>query len=91
MEAPFYPTCMVKNPPGNVGNAGIVGSSPGLGRSPGKGKTSPLQYSYLENPRDRGAWSTTDHGVAKSRKQMSDLTHTQISHTHGANCSEDKI
>ena len=39
MEAPFYLTCMVKNPPANVGNAGIVGSSPGLGRSPGKGKT----------------------------------------------------
>ena len=23
----------------------------------------PLQYSCLENPMDRGAWQTTDHGV----------------------------
>ena len=26
----------------------------------------PLQYSCLENPMDRGAWQTTDHGVTKS-------------------------
>ena len=37
-------------------NAGELGSIPGLGRSPGEGKGYPLQYSCLENPRDRGAW-----------------------------------
>ena len=26
----------------------------------------PLQYCCLENPMDRGAWQTTDHGVTKS-------------------------
>ena len=26
-----------------------------------------LQYSYLENPMDRGAWQATVHGVAKSQ------------------------
>ena len=29
---------------------------PGWGRSPGEGNGNPLQYSYLGNPMDRGAW-----------------------------------
>ena len=37
-------------------NAGNPGSIPGLGRSPGEGNGTPLQYSCLENPMDRGAW-----------------------------------
>ena len=37
-------------------NAGDPGSIPGLGRSPGEGNDNPLQYSFLENPVDRGAW-----------------------------------
>ena len=36
------------------------------GRSPGEGNDNPLQYSYLENPIDRGVWQATIHGVAKS-------------------------
>ena len=36
-------------------NAGDPGSIPGLGRSSGEGNGTPLQYSCLENPRDRGA------------------------------------
>ena len=36
-------------------NAKGLGSIPGLGRSPGGGYGSPLQYSCLENPKDRGA------------------------------------
>ena len=37
-------------------NAGDLGSIPGLERSPGEGSGDPLQYTYLENPVDRGAW-----------------------------------
>ena len=37
-------------------NVGDPGSIPGLGRSPEEGNGNPLQYSYLENPIDRGAW-----------------------------------
>ena len=37
-------------------NAGDLGSIPGLGRSPGEGSGNPLQYSYLKNPMDGGAW-----------------------------------
>ena len=47
-------------------NAGDLGSMPGLRRYPGEGKGYPLQYSDLENSKDRGAWQATVHGVAKS-------------------------
>ena len=67
---------MVKNPPANTGNSGDAGSIPGLGRSPEGGHGNPLQYSYLGNPMDRGAWWTTVHGVAKSKMQLSVHTHT---------------
>ena len=33
----------------------------------GEGSGTPLQYSCLENPMDRGAWWAAVHGVAKSR------------------------
>ena len=49
---------------------GDEGSIPGLGRSPGKENGNPLQYSYLENPMDRGAGRAIVHGVAKE----SDMT-----------------
>ena len=34
---------------------------------------SPLQYSCLENPMDRGAWWTMVHRVTKSQTGLSDL------------------
>ena len=37
-------------------SAGDLGSVPALGRSPGGRHGNPLQYSYLENPMDRGPW-----------------------------------
>ena len=42
----------------------------------GEGNGSPLQYSCLENPMDGGAWWATVHGVAKSRRWLSDFTST---------------
>ena len=60
---------MVKNPLANIGDAGSIH---GLGRSPGEGDDNPLQYSFLENPMDRGAWWATVHGVSKSRTRLSD-------------------
>ena len=47
------------------------GSIPGLGRSPGEGNGYPLQYSYLENSMDRGAWEATVPGVIKSQTRLS--------------------
>ena len=37
-------------------------SIPGSGRFPGEGNGNLLQYSYLENPMDRGSWQATVHG-----------------------------
>ena len=47
---------MIKNPPANAGDTRDMGLTPGLGRSLGEGNGYPLQYSYLENPMDGGAW-----------------------------------
>ena len=53
-------------------SAGDPGSIPGLGRSPGEGNGSPLQYSCLENPIERGAWWATIHGVTKIWTRLND-------------------
>ena len=42
----------LENLPANVGDAGLI---PGLGISSGEGNGSPLQYSCMGNPTDRGA------------------------------------
>ena len=55
----FPGSLVVKNLPSNED----VGLIPGLGRSPGEENGNPLQYSYLGNPMDRGAWQATVHGV----------------------------
>ena len=60
-----------KEPFCNAGDPGDTGSVPGSGRSPGEGNGYPLQYSCLENLRNRGAWQTTIHEVAKSQIQLS--------------------
>ena len=60
---------VVKNPPANAEGTGSI---PGLGRSSGEGNGNPLQYSYLENSRDRGVQLGIVHGVAKNRTQLSD-------------------
>ena len=53
---------MVKNPPANAEDVGLI---PGSGRSPEVGNGNPLQYSFLGNPRDRGVWWATVHGMTK--------------------------
>ena len=69
----------VKNPPtcnsGDVGVGGLI---------PGEGNGNPLQYSYLKNSRDRGAWWATVHGVANSWTRLS----MQAQH-RGNNASQD--
>ena len=42
----------------------------------GEGNGTPLQYSCLENPMDRGAWWAAVHGVAKSQTRLIDFTFT---------------
>ena len=62
----FPAVLVVKNLPANAGDVTDVGSIPGLGRSLGEGNGNPLQYSYLVNPMDRGAWRATVHSVTES-------------------------
>ena len=60
---------VVKNLPANAGDVN-VSSIPGLGRTPGEEHCNPLQYSCLENPRDRGAWRAMVYRAAKSWTQL---------------------
>ena len=55
---------VIKNPPVNVGDAGLIA---GLERSPEEGNGNPPQYSCLENPMDTGAWQVTVYGVERVR------------------------
>ena len=40
----------------------------------GEGNSNPLQYCFLENPMDRGAWQAAIYGVLESRTRLSDFT-----------------
>ena len=57
---------VVKNPPANAGDTGLI---PGPGRSPREGNSNPLKYSCLGNPMDRGVWQATIHGTHKKVRQ----------------------
>ena len=78
---------VVKNPPADAADVRDLGSIPGSERSPGGRNGSPLQYSCLENPMDRGAWWTTVHGVAKNWRLLSDLTLTSVNWLGGSSHS----
>ena len=45
----------------------------------GKGNGNPLQYSCLENPRDRGAWWAAVYGVSQSRTWLKRLSSSSSS------------
>ena len=60
----------VKNLLANARDLGNVGLIPGSGRSLGGEHGTPLQYSCLENPMDRGAWQATVHRGAESWTQL---------------------
>ena len=45
----------------------------------GEGNGNPLQCSYLENPRDGGAWWAAIYGVAQSRTQLKRLSSSSMS------------
>ena len=53
---------VVKNPPANAGDVGLISGS---GRSPGEGNGNPFQYSCLGNPTDRGTWQAIVRGGHK--------------------------
>ena len=69
----FFPASLVPQMVKNLDcNAGDLGLIPGSRRFPGEENGYPLQYSYLKNSRDRGAWGATVHGVTKNWTRLSD-------------------
>ena len=63
----------MKNPPANAGDIRDTSLLPGSERPPGVRQDNPLQYSYMENPMDRGAWWATVHGVTQSQTRPKQL------------------
>ena len=59
----------MKNLSANAGDVRDVGLIPGSGCSPGGGNGNSLQYSFQDNPMNRGALGAK--GVAKSQTQLS--------------------
>ena len=75
METLGFPSVPVmKNPPANAGDAGVI---PGSERSPAEGNGNTLQYFCLGNPMDRGAWRAAVHGVTNSQTQLLNKTTTK--------------
>ena len=67
----FPHSSVSKEPACNAGDPDLI---PESGRSLGEGNSSPLPYSCLENPMDRGALQATVHGVTKSWTRLKQLS-----------------
>ena len=65
---------VVKNPSASTGDTGSV---PGPGRSPEEGNGTPVQYSCLEDLRDRGAWWATVHSGSQGVGHDLETDHQQ--------------
>ena len=48
----------------------------------GEGNGNPLQSSFLENPRDGGAWWAANYGVAQSQTRLKRLSNSSSSRHH---------
>ena len=70
---------VVENPPANAGDAEDVGLIPGLGRFPGGGGGNPLQYSCLENSKDR-PWGHKESDTAEQLSSCFPKYCTDIPH-----------
>ena len=68
-QSAYLPWCLDGKEP--ACNAGDLASIPGMGQSPGGGHGNPLQYSCLENPKDRGACSPRGCKESDTPEQLS--------------------
>ena len=62
----FQVVLVVKNQPAKAGDITYTDSVPGSRRALGGRYGNPLQYSYLENPTERGVWQATVPKVTES-------------------------
>ena len=67
---------MIKESTCSAGAAGAAGFDSWVGKIPWRGHGYSLQYSFLENPMDRGARWATIHGITKSQTQLKQLSYT---------------
>ena len=74
MSLGFLDGATSKNSPANTGDLRDMGLIPRLGRSPAGEHSNPLQYSCLENPREKGAWWATVHGIENSQTLLQRLS-----------------
>ena len=58
---------MVKNPPANAGDVGLI---PGSKRATREGNGNPLHYYCQGNPMDRGSCHATIHGDARVGRNL---------------------
>ena len=65
---------VVKNPPANAGGVSDAGSILESVRSLRGGHGNPLQYSCLEDSKDRGDWRAIVHRVTKSWTRLKRLS-----------------
>ena len=65
---------MIKNLHAHAGSTGVTGLIPRLERSPGVGNDNLLQYSFLEDPKDRGALWATVYGITRVRHDCACMT-----------------
>ena len=72
---------VVKNLPVNAGDIKDASSVPGLGRFPGEGNGNPLQYSYLENPTDRGTQRATVQVIESDTTEVTEQTTCKATRT----------
>ena len=78
---------VVKNLSANARDVRDESLIPGLGKSPGGEHGNPLQYSFLENPMDRGAGQATVHGVTESQTRLSTHKYVQFSRSVSRLCN----
>ena len=69
---------VVENLSASAADVRDAGSIPGSGKSSGEGNGNPLQYSFLENPTDRGALRAAVPRGCRVRHDWSDLACTCI-------------
>ena len=67
---------VIKESTCSAGAAGDSGSDSWVAKIPWRGHGYSLQYSFLENPMDRGARWATIHGITNSQTQLKQLSYT---------------